>query len=230
MHLEFGIRDLPSVTFTSSEDPGAVGPARRGPDEPHRRSEPGHALGFRAGKAPRPPSWRPWPSIATSAPNASRRPDAEKKAVQAADRALSEAKKAADAAEVAGRRLYFSLIDRARLEHRAANIAEAEAILDRCEPDRRGWECWDAQTGRPVHTLRIHKHLVRQVAFSRDSRLVASSSLDGTVLLLDADFPADPFAPEALTRSGSRSGCAHLILTRSVSEVIAGGILADASG
>ena len=54
----------------------------------------------------------------------------------ARDRASGEEKKARDAAERAGRRLYFSLIDRARLEHQAANIAEAEAILDRCEPAR----------------------------------------------------------------------------------------------
>jgi WD40 repeat protein/tetratricopeptide (TPR) repeat protein len=163
------------------------------------------------------------------------------KANAAADRALSAEKTALDAADRAGRRLYFSLIDRARLEHQAANIAEAEAILDRCEPARRGWEwhflksldhaelftlrghgeqgwvdavayspdgkwiatagggdpfwentgkvvpgtvvVWDAETGRPAHTLRSHKHLVRQVAFNRDGRLVASSSLDGTVQL-----------------------------------------------
>ena len=45
---------------------------------------------------------------------------------------------------------------------------------------------WDAETGRPVHTLRGHKHLVRQVAFSRDGRFVVSSSLDGTVELHEA--------------------------------------------
>ncbi len=168
----------------------------------------------------------------------------EKKANAAADRAVAEEKKAVEAADRAGLRLYFSLIDRARLERQAGNIAEAEAILDRCEPARRGWEwhfmkgldhaelftlrghgeqgwveavaysgdgkwiatagggnpyfsggssvvpgtvvVWDAETGRPVHTLRGHKHLVRQVAFSADSRLVVSSSLDGTVELHEA--------------------------------------------
>jgi eukaryotic-like serine/threonine-protein kinase len=166
---------------------------------------------------------------------------AEGAARLSADRALGEEKKAVQAADRAGRRLYFSLIDRARLEHQAGNIAEAESILDRCEPASRGWEwhflkrldnaelltlrghddgwvdtvafspdgkwiatagggnpyfkntgakvvpgtvvVWDAETGRPAHTLRAHKHLVRQVAFSRDSRIVASSSLDGTVQL-----------------------------------------------
>ncbi len=134
--------------------------------------------------------------------------------------------------------MYFSLIDRARLEHRAANIAEAEAILDRCEPARRGWEwhflkgldhaevftlrghdgwvdsvawspdgkwiatsgggnpyfenpgakvvpgtvvLWDAATGRPVHTLRDYRHLVGQVAFTPDQRLVAAASRVGTI-------------------------------------------------
>ncbi len=45
---------------------------------------------------------------------------------------------------------------------------------------------WDAETGRPVHTLRGHKHLVRQLAFLADGRLLGSSSLDGTVQVHEA--------------------------------------------
>ena len=45
---------------------------------------------------------------------------------------------------------------------------------------------WDAESGRPVHTLREHKHLVCEVAFSPDGRLLASSSLDGTVKIHEA--------------------------------------------
>ncbi len=161
----------------------------------------------------------------------------------ARDKALDAEKTAREAAERAGRSLYFSLIDRARLEHQGANIAEAETILDRCEPSRRGWEWhylkgldhgelfplaghdgwveavayspdgkWiatggggnpfysnpghkvvpgtviirDAETGRPVHTLRGHEHLILQLAFLADGRLLASSSIDGTVQLHEA--------------------------------------------
>jgi len=94
----------------------------------------------------------------------------------ARDRALGEEKKALAAAEVAGRRLYFSLIDRARLEHQAANIAEAEAILDRCEPARRGWE-WHFLKGldnAEVFTLRGHDGRVDSVAWSPDGRWIAT--------------------------------------------------------
>jgi eukaryotic-like serine/threonine-protein kinase len=165
---------------------------------------------------------------------------AEKKALAAADRAKGAEKQALDAASIAGRRLYSSLIDRARLEHDAANIDDAEAILDRCEPARRGWEwhflkgldnaevftlrghsgwvdsvawsadgkwiatsgggnpyyenagssvrpgtvvLWDAATGRPVHTLTDFRHLVGQVAFTPDGRLIGAPSRDGTLRL-----------------------------------------------
>ncbi len=157
----------------------------------------------------------------------------------ARDVALVEQKKAADSAGLAGRRLYFGLIDRARLERQVGNIAEAEDLLDRCEPARRGWEwhflkrldhaellnlsghdgwveavayspdgkwiatagggdpfyesnwritpgaviLWDAETGRPARTLRGHRHLLRKIAFTPDGLLLASSSLDGTILL-----------------------------------------------
>jgi WD40 repeat protein/serine/threonine protein kinase/tetratricopeptide (TPR) repeat protein len=169
---------------------------------------------------------------------------ASREAHAARDAAVAAEKTARDAADRADRSLYFSLIDRARLERESANIAEAEAILDRCDPARRGWEwhflkglnhaelftlrghgdgawidavayspdgkwiatagggdpfygnpghvavggtviVWDAETGRPAHTLREHKHLVSQVAFSRDGHILASSSLDGTVKIHD---------------------------------------------
>ena len=97
----------------------------------------------------------------------------------ARDRALGEEKKARDAADRAGRRLYSSLIDRARLEHQAANIAEAEAILDRCEPARRGWE-WHFLKGldnAEIFTLRGHGETgwVQNVAWSPDGRWIATA-------------------------------------------------------
>ncbi len=166
--------------------------------------------------------------------------DAGRAAQHARDQAIDSEKTAREAAERAGRSLYFSNIDRARLERLGANIAEAEAILDRCEPNRRGWEwhflkelnhaelltlhghdgwvdavacspdgkwiatagggnpfygspgqkvvpgtviVWDAGTGRAVFTLREHRHLVHRIAFSPDSRILASSSHDGTIHL-----------------------------------------------
>ncbi len=158
----------------------------------------------------------------------------------ARDRALDQEQKARAAAERADRSLYSGSIDRARLERQSANIAESDAILDRCEPARRGWEwhflkglnhaellnlsghgegawiesvayspdgkriatagggdpfyrnrgqtarpgtvvIWDAESGRPEFTLREHKHLLSQVAFSPGGRLWGSASLDGTI-------------------------------------------------
>ena len=78
----------------------------------------------------------------------------------------------------AGRRLYFSLIDRARLEYQAANIGEAEAILDRCEESRRGWE-WHFLKGldhAELLTLRGHGDgWINAVACSPDGRWIATA-------------------------------------------------------
>ena len=122
----------------------------------------------------------------------------------ARDKALAEEKKARDAAERAGRSLYYSLIDRARLEQHAANIAESEAILDRCEPDRRGWE-WHFLKGlnhAELFTLKGHGDgaWVDAVAYSPDGRRIATagggdpfyqnpgrSAQPGTVVVWDAD-------------------------------------------
>ncbi len=108
---------------------------------------------------------------------------AEEAARLARDRALGAERKAIDAADRAGRGLYSSLIDRARLEHQAANIAEAEAILDRCEPARRGWE-WHFLKGldsaeiftlRGNFTPRGEVRAVGRVAWSPDGRWIATS-------------------------------------------------------
>jgi WD40 repeat protein/tetratricopeptide (TPR) repeat protein len=103
--------------------------------------------------------------------------EAEAEASAASDRARGEEKKALEAAEVAGRRLYSSLIDRARLEHQAANIAEAEAVLDRCEPARRSWE-WHFLKGlnnAQIFTLRGHEGRVEQAVFSPDGEWIATA-------------------------------------------------------
>src|SRR5262249_18806609 len=77
----------------------------------------------------------------------------------------------------ASRSLYFSLIDRARLEQHAANIADAEAILDRCEPSRRGWE-WHFLKGlnhAELLNLSGHDGWVDSVACSPDVKWIATA-------------------------------------------------------
>ncbi len=102
---------------------------------------------------------------------------AEGRARLARDRAEAEAGRARDAAERAEGRLYSALISRARLEQQTDNTTGAEAVLDLCEPRRRGWE-W--------HFLKALDHTellclsdgdgwVCRVACSPDGRLIATA-------------------------------------------------------
>ena len=45
---------------------------------------------------------------------------------------------------------------------------------------------WEAESGRPRYTLREAKHLVSEIAFSPDGRLLGYSSLDGSVYIHEA--------------------------------------------
>jgi WD40 repeat protein len=56
---------------------------------------------------------------------------------------------------------------------------------------------WDASTGKPLHTLRGHERSVFNVAFSPDSRLLASAGYDKTLRLWDLTHPEN--AAEVLT-------------------------------
>jgi hypothetical protein len=53
-------------------------------------------------------------------------------------------------------------------------------------PPRGSVVIWDAETGRALYTLREHKHLVCQVAFSPRGHLVGSASLDGSLKIHEA--------------------------------------------
>jgi WD40 repeat protein/serine/threonine protein kinase len=74
--------------------------------------------------------------------------------------------------------LYFSNIARAQLEYRANNVADAEAILDRCPVERRGWE-WHYLKGlnhADLLTLTGHSEgWVDAVASSPDGKRIASA-------------------------------------------------------
>jgi WD40 repeat protein len=56
---------------------------------------------------------------------------------------------------------------------------------------------WDAATGELVRTLEGHSAEVRSVAFSPDSRRLASASFDGTIKIWALELPAQPEARPA---------------------------------
>jgi WD40 repeat protein/serine/threonine protein kinase len=93
------------------------------------------------------------------------------------NRAESGEADATAARERAEQALYFSNIARAQLEYRANNLAGAEAILDHCPVERRGWE-WHYLKGlnhADLLTLTGHTDWVEAVAYSPDGKLIASA-------------------------------------------------------
>jgi WD40 repeat protein/serine/threonine protein kinase/tetratricopeptide (TPR) repeat protein len=93
---------------------------------------------------------------------------------QSAVHAQNNAERAQERAEVT---LYYSNIARAQLEYRANNVVGAEAILDLCRPERRGWE-WHFLKGlnhADLFTLPGHTDWVYDVAYSPDGKLIASA-------------------------------------------------------
>ncbi len=124
-----------------------------------------------------------------------------RRAVRQASGEAQERRRAAAAEEVARDHLYVSQIAHARLEWRLNDVARAGLILDRCEPDRRGWE-WRYLSGLNQTELLASEDIAfpvaTAVAFSPDgSRLV--------VLCINPYQNANPCRIEAWdTRNGHR--------------------------
>ena len=99
---------------------------------------------------------------------------------KARDETLAHAR--ADLAQERARaELYLGNIAQSRLEWRLNNVAGAERLLDRCEPERRGWE-WQYLRGvnRPELATLTNPGLsmVFGVAFSPDGRFLAFTGWD----------------------------------------------------
>jgi WD40 repeat protein/serine/threonine protein kinase len=103
---------------------------------------------------------------------------AEREAKERQRQRATEARAAAESARdqtVAA--LYQSNIARALLEYQSNHVAGADAVLDRCPPERRGWEWrWLKQLNHAdLFTLAGHTSWANAVAYSPDGRLIASA-------------------------------------------------------
>jgi hypothetical protein len=83
--------------------------------------------------------------------------------------------------------LYWRNIAAADREFAAGRVGAAEELLDECPEELRGWEWYFLKRKRyGTLTFRGHGQAIRGLAFSPDSRLIASGGLDETVKVWEA--------------------------------------------
>jgi WD40 repeat protein/serine/threonine protein kinase len=108
-------------------------------------------------------------------------------------RALEQTKLATQRAEDLAHRLYIHRVNLAYREAMANNVAQADALLEACEPNRRGWE-W-AYSKRLCHLEAMTLSglagagvpgTVHGVAWAPGGRRIAAANNDGTIGIWDA--------------------------------------------
>jgi WD40 repeat protein/HEAT repeat protein len=114
--------------------------------------------------------------------------EAERERLQAKQQGEQQKQATAAALAEANRNLYFSQIGLARSEWQADNVLGAEALLESCPVELRDWEWHYLKRLCQPERLRLvgHDAAINDVAFSPDSKRLATASNDGSVRIWDA--------------------------------------------